>query len=89
MRSYLTDLVNEGSRLTEQELVWTCIQLLGAGHETTTSLNGNGLYTILSHAEEWEKLLKNPPLVNSAIEAMLRYESPVARQLVYSKTTLS
>lgn len=69
-----------GNRLTEQELVWTCIQLLGAGHETTTSLIGNGLYTILSHAEDWEKLRNNPALLHSAIEEMLRYESPVARQ---------
>lgn len=78
--SQLVAVEAEGNRLTEQELVWTCIQLLGAGHETTTSLIGNGLYTILRHPQEWEKLRNNPALLQSAIEEMLRYESPVARQ---------
>ncbi len=70
----------EGNRLTEQELVYTCVTIMGAGHETTTSLIGNGLYTILSHPEQWRKLRQNPSLLNSAIEEMLRFESPVARQ---------
>jgi pimeloyl-[acyl-carrier protein] synthase len=35
---------------------------------------------LLSHPEEWRKLQENPSLLNSAIEEMLRYESPVARQ---------
>jgi len=70
----------EGNRLTEQELVYTCVTIMGAGHETTTSLIGNGLYTILSHTEQWRKLRENPSLLTSAIEEMLRYESPVARQ---------
>jgi pimeloyl-[acyl-carrier protein] synthase len=70
----------EGNRLTEQELVYTCVTILGAGHETTTSLIGNGLHAILSHPQEWKKLRENPALLSSAIEEMLRYESPVARQ---------
>jgi pimeloyl-[acyl-carrier protein] synthase len=70
----------EGNRLTEQELVYTCVTILGAGHETTTSLIGNGLYTILSHPQQWRKLRENPSLLTSAIEEMLRFESPVARQ---------
>lgn len=70
----------QGNRLTEQELVYTCVTIMGAGHETTTSLLGNGLYTILSHPEQWRKLCNNPSLMTSAIEEMLRYESPVARQ---------
>jgi len=70
----------EGNRLTEQELVYTCVTIMGAGHETTTSLIGNGLYTVLNHPEQWQKLRENPALLASAIEEMLRYESPVARQ---------
>jgi pimeloyl-[acyl-carrier protein] synthase len=70
----------EGNRLSEQELVYTCVTILGAGHETTTSLIGNGLYTILSHPQQWRKLRENPSLLTSAIEEMLRFESPVARQ---------
>ena len=70
----------EGNRLTEQELVYTCVTIMGAGHETTTSLIGNGLYTMLSHPQQWRRLRRNPALLTSAIEEMLRYESPVARQ---------
>lgn len=78
--SQLVAVEAEGARLTEQELVSTCVQMLGAGHETTTSLIGNGLYLMLSHSQEWQKLRQEPSLLNSAIEEMLRYESPVARQ---------
>ena len=78
--SQLVAVEAEGARLTEQELVSTCVMMLGAGHETTTSLIGNGLYLMLSHPQQWQKLRQNPSLLNSAIEEMLRYESPVARQ---------
>jgi pimeloyl-[acyl-carrier protein] synthase len=78
--SQLVAVEAEGTRLTEQELVSTCVQMLGAGHETTTSLIGNGLFLLLSHPNEWQKLRQNPSLLNSAIEETLRYESPVARQ---------
>jgi cytochrome P450 len=80
--SQLVAVEAEGTRLAEQELVSTCVQMLGAGHETTTSLIGNGLYLLLSHPHLWKKqnLRQNPSLLNSAIEEILRYESPVARQ---------
>jgi cytochrome P450 len=51
-----------------------------AGHETTTSLIGNGLLTLLLHPEQWHELQRDRTLVTPAIEEMLRYESPVARQ---------
>ena len=79
----LTELVAaeaEGGKLSEYELVSSCITLLVAGHETTTSLIGNGLYTLLRHPEQWQTLKHNPALLPAAIEEMLRYESPVARQ---------
>ena len=70
----------EGDKLSETELRNSCITLLVAGHETTTSLIGNGLYTILAHPDQWRLLRDDPSLLISAIEEMLRYESPVARQ---------
>jgi cytochrome P450 len=78
--SYLLAVESEGEKLSTQELVYTCITLLVAGHETTTSLIGNGLYTILAHPDQWRMLQSNPSLLTSAIEEMLRFESPVARQ---------
>ncbi len=78
--SELAAAESEGDKLSETELVNTCITLLVAGHETTTSLIGNGLYLLLRHPEQWQLLLGDPSLLTSAIEEILRYESPVARQ---------
>ena len=66
-------------KLTEDELLGTCILLLIAGHETTINLLGNGLYTLLRHPEQFARLKREPELMVSAIEEMLRFESPVQR----------
>ena len=66
--------------LTEDELVNTIGTLLIAGHETTTSLVGNGLMTLLSHPDQWQAVRGSPTLIPAAIEEMLRYESPLTRQ---------
>ena len=66
--------------LTEDELVNTIGTLLIAGHETTTSLVGNGLVTLLSHPDQWQAMRRSPTLIPAAIEEMLRYESPLTRQ---------
>jgi cytochrome P450 len=71
---------SEGDKLSEAEMLNTCITLLVAGHETTTSLIGNGIYLLLSHGDQWDCLKNDPSLLGSAIEEILRYESPVARQ---------
>jgi cytochrome P450 len=78
--SHLLAAESEGEKLTEQELVYSCITLLVAGHETTTSFIGNGIYTLLTHPDQWHQLQKDPSLLNSALEEILRYESPVSRQ---------
>lgn len=79
----LSELVaaeSEGDKLSESELLNSCITLLVAGHETTTSLIGNGIYTLLRYPDQWELLKNDPSLLSSTIEEALRYESPVARQ---------
>ena len=78
--SELVAVESDGNRLSRTELVNSTITLLVAGHETTTSLIGNGIYTILRHADQWQSLKDDPSLLTSAIEEMLRYESPVSRQ---------
>ncbi len=67
----------DGERLTETELHHQCIFLLNAGHETTTNLIGNGMWLLLRHPAELERLRADPALVPSAIEEMLRYEGPI------------
>ncbi|AVH74387.1 cytochrome P450 [Nostoc sp. 'Lobaria pulmonaria (5183) cyanobiont'] len=67
----------QSDMLSEDELIATCIFLFAAGHETTSNLIGNGLLALLRHPDELDKLKQNPTLIQSAIEELLRYESPV------------
>jgi cytochrome P450 len=67
----------DGERLSEAELLHNCIFLLNAGHETTTNTLGNGFNALLNHPAQWLRLQENLGLVNSAIEEMLRFESPL------------
>ncbi|TXH67787.1 MAG: cytochrome P450 [Thiothrix sp.] len=64
-----------GESLSHQELLHNCIFLLNAGHETTTNLIGNSLYTLLEHPEQKQLLLEHPELIHSAVEEFLRFES--------------
>lgn len=66
-----------GDGLDEDELIAMCTLLLAAGHETTTNLLANGLYTLLEHPGERARLVAEPALVPSAVEECLRFESPV------------
>ncbi len=75
--SLLIDIEEEGEALTEEELYAQCIALLFAGHETTRNLIGNGMYTLLRHPEETAELRDNPEMIRSAVEELLRFESPV------------
>ena len=68
---------SDGARLTEKELYHNCIFLLNAGHETTTNLVGNGIWLLLNHPEQMQRLRREPALIASAIEEMLRYEGPI------------
>lgn len=67
----------EGSKLTFDELLQMLILLLVAGNETTTTLIGNTALTLLEHPAELERLRRDPELVPSAIEEVLRFSSPV------------
>jgi hypothetical protein len=67
----------DGEHLTETELLHNCIFLLNAGHETTTNLIGNGVHALLTHRQEFERLRVDPGLTASAVEELLRFESPL------------
>ncbi len=75
--SLLIDIEEEGEVLTEEELYAQCIALLFAGHETTRNLIGNGMYTLLRHPQETAELREKPEMIRTAVEELLRYESPV------------
>jgi cytochrome P450 len=68
---------HEGDCLTEEEVVANSIMLMTGGQETTTNLIGNGILTLLRHPDQLEKLRTDQSLIPSAIEELLRYESPI------------
>jgi cytochrome P450 len=68
---------SDGERLTDTELLHNCIFLLNAGHETTTNLIGNGVDALLRHRAELERLVRDPSLIATAVEELLRFESPL------------
>lgn len=75
--SSLLSAQEQGERLSDDELVSTCVLLLVAGHETTVNLIGNGMFTLLQHPDQLQTLKENPELAGLAVEEILRYESPV------------
>jgi cytochrome P450 len=83
-RDLLSELVHldeDGDRLTEDELVATCVLLLFAGHETTTHHIANGLAALLRFPAELEKLRADAALAPAAVEELLRYDGPIGAQV--------
>jgi len=65
-----------GDRFTEEEVIANCIVTMVGGQETTTNLIGNGVLSLLRNPDQLEKLRCDLSLIPSAVEEMLRYESP-------------
>jgi len=66
----------DGDRLSDEEVVATSIVTMVGGQETTTNLIGNGVLTLLRNPGEMQRLRGDLSLIPSAVEEMLRYESP-------------
>ena len=76
LTSLITAADQEG-RLSEDELIATCLLLLVAGHETTVNLIGNGTLALLNHRDQWDLLSAQPDLARNATEELLRFDAPV------------
>jgi cytochrome P450 len=79
--SELVQVEEDGERLTDDELVATCILLLFAGHETTTHHIANGLAALLRFPDELERLRADNGLAAAAVEELLRYDGPIGAQV--------
>jgi cytochrome P450 len=75
----LNQAADRGDVRSDEELVAVCIMLVFAAFETTTNLLGNGMLTLLRHPEQLQLLRERPELMKSAIDEMLRFETPVQR----------
>jgi cytochrome P450 len=79
MLSGLIAAEEAGDKLSEDELLATCILLLVAGHETTVNLIGNGSLALLRHPDQRKRLQDDPGLITTAVEELLRFDGPVQR----------
>ncbi|MCD2188837.1 cytochrome P450 [Actinomycetospora soli] len=70
---------DDGSGLTEQELVATSMLILAAGFETTVNLISNGTRRLFEHPEQRALLAEQPDLWSNAVDEILRHDSPVQR----------
>ncbi|MFH8367753.1 cytochrome P450 [Streptomyces sp. NPDC018031] len=76
--SALIEAHDEEDRLSEQEMVSTCVLLLNAGHEATVNTTGNGWWTLFRHPGQLAALRDRPrELLPSAIEELLRFDTPL------------
>ncbi len=66
----------DGVHLTDDELLGFCLLLLLAGNDTTTSLIGSGISLLGQHPDQCASLVADPRLMSTAIEEMVRLESP-------------
>jgi len=77
--SGLVQAADDGTRLSEDELLATCVLLFFAGHETTVNLIGNGMLALLRTPDQLQRLQQRPALIANAVEELLRFDSPVQR----------
>ncbi|NEB76536.1 cytochrome P450 [Streptomyces sp. SID14478] len=68
---------DEGDRLTEQEMISTCVLLLNAGHEATVNSTVNGWWALFRHPDQLAALRADHSLIPSAVEELMRYDTPL------------
>jgi len=75
--SALAQVAEEGERLTEDELIGTCVLLLNAGHEATVNVTGNGWWALFRNPSQLARLRAGPSLMKTAIEELMRFDTPL------------
>ncbi len=67
----------QDEHLTDDEILGTAAVVMGAGHETTTNLIGNGVLALLRNPDELARLRAQPSLIGTSVDEILRFDSPV------------
>lgn len=67
----------QNDRLTQKEILAVCTLLFGAGEETVGNTIGNGMLALLQHPNQMEQLKREPTMVQTAVEEIIRYDSAV------------
>jgi cytochrome P450 len=73
----LTQVVDGGDQLTEDELIGTCVLLLNAGHEATVNTTGIGWWQLFRHPGQLARLRGDPSLLPRAVDELLRFDTPL------------
>ena len=68
---------NRGDLQTEEELIFSAMFTLLAGHETTMNMIGNGMLALFRNPDALARLRSDPSLIKSALDEFLRFDSPV------------
>ena len=78
--SLVADLVRAqegGAEISDHEIASLCYSLLFAGHETTTTLIANSARVLLSHRDQWDRIVADQALIPGAIDEVLRYSGSI------------
>jgi cytochrome P450 len=73
----LVQVIDEGDRLTEDEMIGTCVLLLNAGHEATVNMTGNGWWALFRNPDQLARLRADHALIPRAVEELMRYDTPL------------
>jgi cytochrome P450 len=77
MMSWLIQVQRAEASLTENDVIYSCMLLLAAGHETTQSLMTNSIVSLLESPDQAQQLRERPELMKTAIEECLRFNGPM------------
>jgi unspecific monooxygenase len=75
--SHMTAVAELDDHLTEDELIGTCVLLLNAGHEASVNATAIGWWTLFRHPEALDQLRREPSIAPSAVDEMLRFDTPL------------
>ncbi|MCW2788060.1 MAG: cytochrome [Aeromicrobium sp.] len=76
----ITDLIearDEGTRLSDDELVASVVLLLNAGHEASVNVFGNGFHALLEHPDQMARITSGEVSVETALEELIRFDAPL------------